>query len=95
MTNSEGFKFGDSKSLGDQTLELVAGLDTWFAEYLSSKTFGEIREYMSEEDMLLIDNGYELMKRCEMLLISYADSMERTEHKIDKIYKLVEEINLK
>lgn len=84
-----------SDSIGDQALECMAALDKWFERYVNSEPYKSALEYASDEDKEMLNEGFILMKQIEKWAIDWTECSERIEHKLDKIYKLVEEINLK
>ena len=90
-----GYKFGDSESLGDQALELMGATDKWLETYLNSESFKDALNYMDEKDKAVMNDTFEIIKRTEKFIIDYSDAMDRIEHKIDKIYKLVADNDLK
>lgn len=89
------FKWGDSKSISDQAIECMAALDKWFERYTNSEAFKAALEYGSDDDREMINEGFIIMKHIEEWAITWTEQNERIERKLDKIYKMVEEIDLK
>ena len=90
------FKWGDSKQLGDQALEICAALDSLMEKYLDfmkeSGLFDMENEDPSVKKMLdLYGEMIILIKHCEMWTIDYSTCMDRMDHKISLILRKLEE----
>ena len=95
MKDSGRFKWGESKQLGDQAIELMANLNEWFKRYLESESFEGAKSYMTDEDKELLKDGYEILEKSELFVVNCGDALDRIEHKLNKICTLVDEIGMK
>lgn len=102
MEDTGRYKFGDSKSLADQTLELCGALDQLLEKYLDfmkkQLNVDDEDDYIDDETRELLDfmeEGIILTKRAEMLVINQSEVIERMDHKLNKILKKLDDLELK
>jgi len=99
MEDTGRYKFGDSKSLADQTLELCGALDQLLVKYLEfikkQLNVDDEDDYIDDETKELLDFMEEviiLTKHAEMLMINQSEVIERMEHKLDKIMTKLDDL---
>ena len=102
MEETGRYKFGDSESLADQTLELCGALDQLLEKYLDfmkkQLNVDDEDDYIDDETKELLDfmeEGIILTKHAEMLVINQSEVIERMDHKLNKIMKKLDDLELK
>jgi hypothetical protein len=95
MEDHGRYKFGDSKSLGDMTLELCAALDKYAGRYMDYLKSNSLIDEEDDETMKMLKDTIRLFKASEMVMITWAEVNERTEHKTDKILKKLDDLECK
>ena len=81
-----------STSLSDQTLELCAALDKYAERYTDYLKSNNLVDEKDDEVVEMIKDTVYLFKATEMVMITWAEVSERTEHKIDKIAKKLDDL---
>ena len=84
-----------STSLSDQTLELCAALDKYAERYIDYLKSNSLIDDEDDETMKMLKDTIYLFKATEMVMITWAEVSERTERKIDKIAKKLDDLECK
>ena len=82
---------GKSTQLGDQALELCRDTDELMGKYIKLLSDQDVIEAMSPDELVVLQDSFKLLKKCEKLMIDAYESQDRIEHKLDKIIKLLDE----
>jgi len=100
MADSGTFKWGESRQLGDQALEICAAMDKLMVKYLDFMKEQGLFD-MAEEDpacqkaVEMYEEMVALLKHCEMWTIDFSTKIDVIDHKLDKVMRKLESDNLK
>ena len=92
MADSGRYKWGDSKELGDQALELMGAFNDLTERYTNSESYKDALKYMDDEEVSMMNEIFELFDRSELLVIKCSDRLDQMNHKLDRIEKMLKEI---
>ena len=81
----------ESTQLGDQAIEIAHDTDELMGKYIKLLSDQDVIEAMSPEELVILQDSFKLIKKCEKLMIDAYESYDRIEHKLDKVIKLLDE----
>lgn len=80
-----------STQLGDQAIEIAHDTDELMGKYIKLLSDQDVIEAMSPEKLVILQDSFKLLKKCEKLMIDAYESQDRIEHKLDKVIKILED----